>query len=306
MCLTGVNGVEKSFHKDLGCEVRAIEEVLKPVDGCSAGMESVEYGYANPIKDKSFVLGEACYDTNKGRTIFFHTKCAGFGSTVNEHLSTQSVDYFKQKHPESSYKLDMLIASRMDQLNERLTTKLGERIPFLEPRQYMDITMLPNKQYLSILKLAWNYVMLNGYDHLLNLRLLRDDIQVMKVPSYDLYMGSHGVLTLPDKNGKTVDIYLEDYPKRFPVAKYIWTVVKSENKAAAFAVLNNPDANENDVIGENLCPSKCSQMTWLKNLLLNDAYKNPKNGYVLCCSLDDFMKAIDEMPTLKGKYGLLV
>lgn len=301
-----INGVEKQFLKDLGCELRPIEEVLKPVAGCSNGMESVEFGYANPIKQKSLVLGEACYDTEKGRTIFLHTKLGGADSLVNEHLSTQNVDYFKQKHPESRYKLDLLIASRLDTLNEHLTTKLGKKIPFLEPRQYLDIKMLPNKQYLSILKLAWNYVVLNGYDHLRNLELLHDDIQRLNVPSYDLYIGSHGILSLPDEKGKIVDIYLKDDEQRFPVAKYIWTVVKTENKAAAFTVLNNPDANENDVIGENLCPSKCSQMTWLKSLLMDNAYKNPENGYVLCCSLDDFLKVVSEMPALKGKYDLLV
>lgn len=299
-----MDGLSKGFHKDLGCEVRAIEEILKPIDGCPSSMESIEFGYANPIKQKSYVLGEACYSIEKGQTIFLHTRLSAIDNFINEPLSTKNVDYFNQRHPESKYKLDLLVASRLDTLNERLTEALGKNIPFLEPRHFLGINILPNKQYLSILKLGWNYVVTNGYDHVPNMNLLQNDIQNLKVNGFDVYMGSSGVLQLPNDKGTLVDIYLNDEEKRFPVPKYLWTVVKTENKAAAFAILNNPEANENDV--ESLCPSKCTQISWIKNLLLNDAYKNSAYGYVVCCNLDDFAKAVDEMPPLKGKYDLLV
>lgn len=69
---------------ELSCEVRAIEEIITPVAGCPVKERSVEYGYTNPIKNQSFVLGEACYSTKNGRTIFAHTKVKSANNEVAE------------------------------------------------------------------------------------------------------------------------------------------------------------------------------------------------------------------------------
>lgn len=151
--------MQKNFHKDLACEMRSVEEIVKPIDGCPSEMESVEYGYVNPIEDKSYVLGEACYSTVKGKTNFAHTRMAPADSTLNAHLKTTNSSYFKQTHPHSSYKIDLLLASRLDELNERLRNTLGkDDIPFVEPKHFFGPDFLINKQFQSILKLGWNYV----------------------------------------------------------------------------------------------------------------------------------------------------
>lgn len=272
-------------------------------------MESIEFGYTNPIKEKSYVLGEACYSRSQGRTIFVHTKLAGIDQPINVQLKTTNHNYFNQKHPDSKYKIDFLMATRLDTLNERLTEKLGsDKIPFLEPRNFINLKLLPNKQFQSTLRLGWNYVVANGYEHLPNIDLLQSDILSLSTKNLDLYTGSHGVLALKNSKGQDVDIYLrdEDDEKVYPVPKFIWTVVKHENQIATFAVYNNPEANEKEIERESFCESKCSQMAWLKNLLSKDSYSNKKNGYVLCCSYEEFSKHVLEMPQLEGKYELLI
>ncbi len=55
-----VNGDEKDFVSELSCEARPIEEIIVPrlLDGCDGKNRAVEYGYTNPIKQKSYVLGK--------------------------------------------------------------------------------------------------------------------------------------------------------------------------------------------------------------------------------------------------------
>lgn len=303
-----INGTETNWIKDLGCEVRPIEEILKPVVGCPTDAESVEYGYTNPIKEKSLVLGEACYSETMGKTIFIHTKIAGAGNQIGVQLKTENANYLKQAHPTSKYKINLLMQSRLDELNERLTNKLGTtNVPFLEPRHFIDLDSLQNKQFNTILKLGWNFVIKNGYDHLPNWDTLTADVMGLRGKSYDLYMGTHGILSLKNANGENVDIYLNDEEQRFPVPKYLWLVVKSESKAAAFAILNNDKEIDNNTLArDSICESKCDQMPWLANLLKNKAYETVKNGFVWCCDVQSFQKKIKELPAIDGTYGLLI
>lgn len=255
-----------------------------------------EFGYVNPIKNKSYVLGEACYDLGDGRVTFVHTQLPGITSLENEHvqLSIQNAEYFNENYPEDSYKSTLLEASNWNHLSPRLKAKLGPAYPVLRLGHYLGVKNLQNKQFLSTLKLPWNYVIINGDINLPNLELLHEDIKNLNVPNYELYIGNHDTLMIRD-----VPIMLRD--DGYPVPKFLWLVVKIGAKAAAFIISNNPDANVNDI--EKLCLGKCSEMIWLKKLLADNVYKNPKKGYVLCCSLDDFK--FKEMPNLGEKLELL-
>lgn len=300
--------MEKNWLKDLACEVRPIEEVVKPVRGCPADSESIEYGYSNSMKEKSFVLGEACYSTTVGRTIFVHTKVNG---RRNVHLRTEDKNYFKQTHPSSSYKVDYLMALQLDDLTERLKDKLKTtEVPHLEFRHFIEANILPNKQFSSILKLSWNFATANGFEKLSNWDLLLDDIQQATDDgkTFELYMGTHGILTLPDNSGKKTEIFLRDDDKRYPVPAMLWAVVQSENKAVAFIVSNN--VRETEIVSEeenDICESKCAQISWLTKLMKNDAYKNVKNGKVLCCNLGEFSDVVTEVPAdVRQNLDLLI
>lgn len=303
-----VNDVEKNWLKDLACEVRPIEEVVKPITGCPDNSESIEYGYSNPMKKESFVLGEACYSETEGRTIFIHTKVNG---NRNVYLRTENENYFKQNHPSSSYKVQYLMALQLDTLNERLKNKLKiVDVPQLEFRHFIEANILQNKQFSSILKLSWNFVTANGFEKLSNWDLLLNDIQQATDDgkTFELYMGTHGILTLPDNDGKKTEIYLLDDEKRFPVPKYLWTIVKDDGKAVAFAILNNVRETEMVSDEENdICESKCTQIMWLTNLMKNNAYQNVKNGKIVCCNLEEFANVVSEVPNVvRQKIDLLI
>lgn len=303
-----INGELKSFLRHLACEVRPIEEIKMPVNGCLQDMESIEFGYAHPIEDKSYVLGEACYSIDKGYTQFVHIKKTNNDDVAIANIGIKnSGDYFRKEHPDSKYKMDLLMASRIDTLEDRLRTKLGpKKIPFIEPRNFIGLDMLPTKQFMSVLKLGWNYVPVLGFDHMPNLDVLQNDVNELNGQNIHVYMGAHGVLKLSDESGAKREIFMDEFEDRFPVPEYIWVAVVSGNRAAGFAILNNPEAKLDEVAAAELCDSKCAQMTWLKGLRKNDLYKDIKKGYVSCCSYDELRKNIEGMPALNREFELYV
>lgn len=305
-----IDGNEKNFLENLACEVRVIVEVKKSTDVTCGNFEGefTEFGYTNPIKNESYVLGQACYATGEGRVIFVHMKLPGITSLENHvQLSRkENLEYFRDDHLINNYKIDLLKAANWKQLGPRLAGQLGSNYPVLKIGRYLGVDALPNKQFLSISKLPWNYVTIYGGDSLPNFKSLQVDIKNLNVPSYDLYIGNRENLTLSDTKNNTVPIYLEEGNK-YPVPKFIWLVVITEGKAAAFIISNNLNASENEITeitAAKVCSSssKCSEMSWLKTLLADNAYRNTAKGYVVCCPLNDFQ--FTEMPDM-GKKDLL-
>jgi len=299
--ILAINGVNKKFLKDLSCEVRSIEEILVPVTGCDSKYASVEFGYTNPVTQKSHVLGEACYDEELGKTVFVHVKSkSDFLNTDIGQVSLKVTDanYFKKKHPLSRYKLDFLMAARIDGLNNRMTETLGAKnVPdSLNQNYLLGMNMLMNRQFYNTLKLGWNYVMFNGFDTAANLAVLESDIlRKQSEKSLELYIGSNDVLKVLGKNGDT-ELYLND--GRFPVPKYIWIGVRNGNKFVGFALVNSP-TTEADIF----FTSKCDQITWLKQLSQTKLVENRK---IVCCEYRNFKNNIPEMPELSGRFDLLV
>ncbi|XP_037031974.1 uncharacterized protein LOC119071244 isoform X1 [Bradysia coprophila] len=299
--LLAVNDVNKNFLKDLSCEMRSIEEILTPVTGCDSKYTSVEFGYTNPVTEQSHVLGEACYDEELGRTIFVHIKSKSdfiSAEIMDASLKIGDANYFKNKHPLSRYKLDFLMASRIDGLNSRMTESLGaENVPeSLSQNHFVGMNVLLNRQFYNTLKLGWNYVMFNGIDPVTNLELLESDIlQIKSEKSIDLYIGTNGVLKVLGKNGDT-ELYLNK--NRFPVPKYVWIGVKSDRNFVGFAVVNSPT-----VEADLFFNSKCDQITWLKQVVERNLADNRK---IVCCEYQNFKNNIPEMPELTGKFELFV
>lgn len=296
-----VNREDMFWIPDLGCEVRSVEEIVKPITDCSDN--SVVFGYENPIKEETLILGEACYSETEGRTKFVRIRTARSNQSSERRrtiaLKVENLNYLAQQHPDSKYKIDFLIAARIDELNQRLQKLSIEKVPFLEPRHFMDMLSLPNGQLYSILKLGWNFAVTNGFDHLSNYDLLMADIQKMQEGNFDLYMGTHSTLTLKNTNNNDVDIYLLPDERKFPVPKFLWVAVATPNPANAFGFLisNNIDLTQTEV-ESGPCESKCTQISWLDKLLDNGAYQKPENGYVWCCDIHTFVETVPEMPKL--------
>ena len=300
-----VNGEEKDFVSELSCGARVIEEIITPVYGCKAKLRSVEYGYTNPIKKKSYVLGEACYSTKGGQTLFAHTKIRSPNNDVTElALKVRNVTYLHAEHPTNFYSVELMKALRYDDFSEHLTHTLGTKnIPRIGTKKFINQDLLTHKQYQPVLKLTWNYAIVNDVDELENMDLLQEDISSLELNHVDLYTGTNGVLSLKNNDGEQADVYLKE--TKFPVPKYIWYVVRSGNKATAFAIFNRAHMSEKDKNKDAFCITKCEEITWIKNLLENKQYKKIENGYVLCCEFNDFRRTVTEMPHLDNVTELL-
>lgn len=284
-----MDGEQLRFRKNLECEVRAIEEILTPITGCPTEMTSIEYGFANPTNNKSYVLGEACYDDERVQTLFVHTTIRrGYRNEDLEKtaLRYRDADYFNQEHPLSKYKLDFLMAARMDTLNSKLAEVFDAAvIPELVQHRFIGANVLLNYQFYNVHKLGWNYVMLNGRDVVETFtEAMRVAIKSLPMDkTVDLYVGSHGVLQLPGKNGEKTGVYMNG--AKLPVAKFIWFVLHSGQSAVAHLVLNQADGDL-ATEGATLCRNRCVAPQY-------------------CCEYREFQQKVTEMPLLSGTFDLL-
>jgi hypothetical protein len=300
-----VNDEEKDFVSELSCQTRAIEQIIIPITGCPKNLRSIEYGYTNPIKQKSYVLGEACYSTKGGRTHFSHTRIKSPTNNVTElAFKTKNVDYFHSEHPTPLYRNELIKALRQEEHEAHFMQILGVKNALkIGFRKFISEDLLTHKQYQSILKIGWNYAIVNDADNLLNLHHLQKDISNLQLKSVDLYTGTHGVLSMKNSVGEQIEIYLKE--NKFPVPKYHWYVVKSENKATAFAIFNRASISDKDAQKDSFCSSKCEEITWLQHLLENKNYKKVEYGLVLCCEFNEFKRTVTEMPDLNNVSELL-
>lgn len=297
--------------KKLKCEVRAIEEIISSISGCTN--QAVEYGFLNPVSQKTVILGEACYNEELGQTLFVHTKIkANYKNYDLDKVALRVSDdatYLKKRHPLSRFKLDFLAAARIDTLNERLTESLGNKnIPELIQTHFIDRNLLLNYQFYNVKKLGWNYVMVNGNEVVDTLNGLFEDLKnkLKYDQATDIYFGTHGVLNLVNsKSAKKVDLYMSE-ENRFPIAKYFWVVAKNGDKIVAFIVPNQGHSGSGDgnlhKDGE-FCSSKCNQIKWFEN---EKSVAAISSGHILCCDYVEFKKKISEMPSLDGTFSLLL
>lgn len=324
-----INDHEHHFRKGLNCEVRAIEEILQPVRGCDTGatarLTATEYGFTNPVTNRSYVLGEACYDERLGRTTFVHTTYrSDYKNFDLDRVALRIVDateagYFRQSHPASRYKIDYLKATRIDTLNDRLTATFGFRqAPQLQPHRFVGEELLLNYQFSNVLKLGWNYMMVSADLVVDRLAAVADDLKAKLAHEgvADVYVGTHGVLRIMDQTGANTEVYLTD--GRFPVAKFIWmvAVTRQSNKAVAYVVPNGMGQS-----AAELCPNRCVvasvggqveattvgpgvAKTETLSSSARDAGGNGQQS-VHCCEYKDLQAQVMEMPSLDGTFTML-
>lgn len=266
--------------------------------GCPRHARSIEFGYTNPVKQKSYVLGESCYSTKAGRTIFVHTKLRAPKMEVQElALKVRNGAYFHQEHPTMVYRNELMKALRREEHEDFLVQLLGMKtIPKIGFKKFINEGLLTHRQYQSVTKLPWNYAILNDAEELENLDKLQVDISNLALKHVEVYTGTHGTLSLKNNEGVQVEISLKE--NKFPVPKYIWYVVRAEAKAAAFVVFNRASISEKERQKDSFCVSKCEEITWLTSLLENKDYKKVEAGYVLCCEFHEFKRTVSEMPHL--------
>lgn len=117
----------------------------------------------------------------------------------------------------------------------------------------------------------------------------------------ETYNGYMGIISLPDKNGKLIDIYLDD-AKEIEAPKYYFKVIlrRSNNEGIVFLTHNNVHLDPN-VQPEELCTNVC-QSTGMYHANFPDTTK----GYTYCCSVSEFLTIYDGLPEHVRAEKLLV
>lgn len=163
--------------------------------------------------------------------------------------------------------------------------------------RYFDDQNTRVTEFVSNQVASWRSVVRGNLHH-----LHRDVAKFMKrnrgVMNLDVYAGTHGVLSL-NTGTPTSEVYLKA-GKRFPVPKYIWTVLHAqrENRGLAVVLLNDPYVTVSEIREAVFCESKCGSVSWLIHLKRNRNYERPVSGLVFCCSLLDFAERVTEMPKI--------
>ncbi|XP_067633532.1 uncharacterized protein [Eurosta solidaginis] len=285
-----------------GCDLRVVEEVISPVNGCTdPSWTAVKFGYVNPKDHMTHIIGEACYDEHEGRTIFAHIK---LGDVDTSDLQQLPKDYLtKQRHPDGRYKSELFRGLHFDEIYERIRQTLHlKRAPFLHKANYVDDFFLSSPQFHAVKKLGWNYLV--EHDDLTAWTTLKEDIvahqRATKSIPLHIYVGSHGKQILYGSNAEQMELYLQPAAGehgKFPVSELLWMVVKEDDKAMAFGVYNDAPLNavESSVSAVThvpICESKCGEVAWLS--------ESVKKGGVICCNVSDFRKVVQEVPAVAG------
>ncbi|XP_065334387.1 uncharacterized protein LOC135935763 [Cloeon dipterum] len=111
-----------------------------------------------------------------------------------------------------------------------------------------------------------------------------------------VYVGTHGIATLPDANGQQKNLYLHFDPTgattpKIKVPEVFWKVLydSSSKRAIVFVGYNNPYKTSYT----KLCTDVCNQVAWL-----TWQPTNQKLGFAYCCGLNDIRKNVPSIPPL--------
>lgn len=121
----------------------------------------------------------------------------------------------------------------------------------------------------------------------------------------EIYTGTYGILTYKDVKGVQQKIYLSvnNSERKVPVPKvYYKVVINAKSRSGiVFIGINNPYATLQDIQKDyTYCQNVMDKVTyipWSKNLLM---------GYLYACSVNDFVKAIGDLPQLPPTDSLLL
>lgn len=121
----------------------------------------------------------------------------------------------------------------------------------------------------------------------------------------EIWTGTYGIVTYKDVKGADQKIYLsvENNTRKIPVPKIYYKVVIDVKRKAgiAFVGINNPYATMGDIKQNyTYCQDvmdKVNYIPWKKNL---------QGGHMYACAVDEFAKAIGDLPSLPPTNKLLL
>lgn len=299
---------------------------MHDVEYCGNPYQGRSYQYENKNISTTQHLAEVCYDSELGRTVFmfmsFHNKNNIVKNNHIDDLGQISVWGSFGKVFDASIKLEAeKIFTNPDLLNRMLKYNLGKNYFNFQDQRIIPTKLLSSQYFQNqngrVTNFVSNKILMWKSIAESNFKNIQDDITytfkqnaLSSHQEVDVYVGTHETLILPINN-RFSEIYLKP-GKKFPIPKYVWTIVhnKNQGKALAIIVINNPFIGISEVKSSLLCPSICHSIKWLNNLKYSNNFERTSYGLVYCCDIHYFTRAFRNVPDItnvvhQGDKGLL-
>ncbi|KAI5644214.1 DNA/RNA non-specific endonuclease domain-containing protein [Phthorimaea operculella] len=294
---------------ELGCQEDIFEDVLHSVDHCAAPLQGRAYQTREPTSGRTRHLATVCFDADRG--------VAQWARATNAPRNALPL----RAHNERPSPLTLLgnfnhmfdaktrhEAERLYSDDARMTKRVLEQFKH-DGYAFADQKLTPGKllatdyfedQNMRVTDFVSNQVPVWASVEQGNLRHMHRDVarflrQIHAHSALDVYSGTHGVLSLRAGNARR-EVTLKQ--GRFPVPKYIWTIVHDAvtHRAIALVVLNDPFVAVSEIREDVFCESVCGRVRWLKDLPKQRNYEVPLYGLTFCCTVHDFTSIVPSMP----------
>ncbi|XP_075979175.1 uncharacterized protein LOC142978565 [Anticarsia gemmatalis] len=297
---------------DLGCQESIFEDVLHQVESCGQPLQGRAYQiHETSSRHAVRHLATACFDEDRAVAASLRMSNAPRNqlslpahADVSAPLSilgnfNHMFDAKTRHDAEKLYSDDVRMNKRLHELFKHEHFSFADQTltsAKLLSAHYFEDQNMRVTDFVSNRVAVWKSVAKGNLHHMHHdiakfLKMTRPHTEI------DVYTGTHGVVSLRTGHSRT-EVYLKA-GKRFPVPKYIWSVVhaKAVNRAIAIVVLNEPYVAVSEIRDAVFCESACSKVPWLHELRRQRNYEVPVYGLTFCCSLHNFTSVVTEMPT---------
>lgn len=311
---------------DLGCQTDHFEDVLHEVEFCPNPYQGRSYQHRHATV---FHLAEICYDAELGQTTFAHMSLSKDNNIVSKaHIDDQQVKLsilgnFNMMIDKSNKIEAQKVYDNNISINKKLRHMLDSQKFNYADQILVATKLLPSvffgNQNGRVANFVFNKAAVWRSVAKGNLKSLQDDIvegfkrNVTNVnETIEIYVGTHEVLSLSvGDRADQHNVYLKP-GKKYPVPKYIWTVVynKHIHKAVALVIVNNPFISISEIRQTVFCPSLCNLVNWTRHLKSSNNYERSAYGLVFCCDIHSFAKIVKNTPNMlsnvhTGERGVL-
>ncbi|CAH2091541.1 unnamed protein product [Euphydryas editha] len=308
---------------ELGCQENVFEDVLHAVEHCPPPL--VGRAYQLQQENSSIRhLATVCFDEDRAVATFARVSNAPANALrLAPHSDRRApltlfgnfnsmFDSNTRHVAEKLYSDDVRMNRRLRELFKYDKFSFAEQnltAAGLLSGQYFDDQNARVADFVSNKVAAWGSVASGNLEH-----VQRDVAKFLKMSrphaTVDVYAGTHGNMSL--RTGHTrKEIYLRG--ERFPVPKYIWTVVldRAAGRGLALVVLNDPFVAVSEIREAVFCESACARVSWLQALRRQRNYESALYGLAFCCDVHSFAAVARELPAAlladvrAGRDGML-
>lgn len=288
-------GAPSKAWSDLHCNssapVKPVFHVFDVTDEYEV-ISHFKYGYYNPVANKTVVVAEVRLPYGKTYIESVHTKSTP--NRVNPPTTWQSMVHTLFKYVRFSLVAPRILANlgKQSPVPVRRAFYLMDyasstsEYPTILARVEKMVAGHDNGQLAAVrLTWLWNFALLEGDSEVwARLQEQLNGLADKQQKVLEHWTGTHGVLTRKEQT-----LYVDQGGNSYPLPKYLWAIVRDEERAWAFIYFNGHYVNEYSTrIFNKVCPTKCDQVEWLDRTGLGER--------ILCCDVKDARANIPEIP----------